>query len=213
MVLHMLPFSIEHFVYLAAALVPALTFHEWGHAFMATRFGDDTPRMMGRLTLNPLAHLDVLGTIAIFLIGFGWAKPVPVNPNRFRNDWGEFWVAAAGPGMNILLAIFFACLLNFQVGSLAGPYASVATSIFQVSLFLNLALAFFNLLPIGPLDGRYMLEKFLPRMMAEDFRAWNLQYGGIVLLGVIIADGLLRLGILATLIRYPSQLVASLLLV
>src|SRR5687767_4953804 len=103
---HEIPFYI-------AALIPALTFHEWSHAITADKFGDTTARQQGRLTLNPLAHLDPLGAIAILLIGFGWAKPVPIDGSRLRGSWGEFFVAAAGPTMNFLLATIFALLIHF----------------------------------------------------------------------------------------------------
>src|SRR3954471_15791743 len=99
---------ITRLPYLIAALIPALTFHEFGHAYCAHLFGDDTAKQSGRLSLNPLAHLDPLGTIAIFLIGFGWGKPVPIEPSRLKTTWGAFFVAFSGPLMNFALALVFA---------------------------------------------------------------------------------------------------------
>lgn len=181
---------------------------------MATRFGDNTPRYMGRLSLNPLAHLDVLGTLAILLTGFiGWAKPVPINPGHFRSSWGEFWVASAGPLMNILLAVFAALLLHLGVHLAFGfENIHIFSKFLQIFMFMNLGLTFFNLIPIGPLDGSHILQRLLPLRAAMKFRDFNMRYGGTVLFAVIILDGAFGAGILSPLIRSAVMFSADLLL-
>jgi Zn-dependent protease len=204
---------LERMPYLLGALIPALTFHEWGHGYMAHRFGDDTAKNAGRLSLNPFVHLDPIGTIAIFLIGFGWARPVPVNPRLYRNHWGNFWVPFAGPLMNIILAFAFAMLLNFKGYLIAGPEsAQMLINFFQISLFLNLALCFFNLIPIGPLDGSYILTHFLPYGTSFKFTQWNARHGSMFLFGAIILDSFTNIGIIRLVIFTPVQIAAKLLL-
>lgn len=207
------PDFFQRLPYLIAALIPALTFHEWAHAFVAYKFGDHTAKHQGRLTLNPLAHLDPIGTLVIAFIGFGWAKPVPINPSNFRSTWGAFWVASAGPAMNMLLAIFFAILLNLHADFWFGiSNAAVLRGVFQASLFLNLALCFFNLIPIGPLDGSHILTRLLPLRHSFQFSQWNMQYGGMFLLAMILIDQLTPIKLLQFFIVIPTHFVASLLL-
>lgn len=205
---------IQKLPYLLAALIPALTFHEWGHALMANRFGDHTPKMSGRLTLNPLAHLDPLGTLAIILTGFiGWAKPVPINASNFKSSWGEFWVSLAGPMMNIALAIVAAILLRLGVFMWFGEgNVHVLLKFLQIFLFMNLGLAFFNLIPLGPLDGSHVLARLLPLRAGIAFREFNFRYGGMLLFGIILMDGLLGAGILSPIIRTAVGFTAQLLL-
>jgi Zn-dependent protease len=180
---------------------------------MASRFGDDTPRRLGRLTLNPLAHLDPFGTIAIILIGFGWAKPVPIDARNFKNKWAEFWVASAGPMMNVALAIFFATLLNFGVPEyVGGKNGEILANVCGISLFLNLALCFFNLIPIGPLDGSHIVARLLPLRQSLGFTQWNAQYGSSVLFGLIIFGMLTHIQILSYIVMVPVGFVADLLL-
>ncbi|WP_117237174.1 site-2 protease family protein [Thermus sediminis] len=156
------------------ALLLSLSLHEWGHAYAAWRFGDGTARRLGRLTVNPLKHLDPLGTVLLLLVGFGWAKPVPVNPGAFRSyRLGLFVVSIAGIVINLLLAVLFALLvrglfaldpsgvaLAFQ-GDGRSPIGVLALAFFFASS-INLVLAIFNLLPIPPLDGSKILQSFLP---------------------------------------------------
>ncbi|MDQ7792917.1 MAG: site-2 protease family protein [bacterium] len=151
------------------ALLLALTFHEFAHAWMANRLGDPTPRRMGRLTLEPWAHLDPIGTLLIVFYGFGWAKPVPTNPYFYRVDprRGLLWTALAGPVANLLLAFLFALLIVFGLrwGLLAGvPYLP---RLIMVTFQLNVVLAVFNLIPIPPLDGSKVLAGLLPGRQAH----------------------------------------------
>lgn len=149
-------------------LIMSLTVHEWAHAWAALRLGDDTALRLGRVTLNPLAHLDPVGTVALPLLGapIGWAKPVPFNPIRFRREVpmerGRLLVAAAGPISNILFgAAAFAGLVLLQ--HLPGGEAPMVRSLLVSLLYINLALAFFNLLPLPPLDGSHVMEVLCPR--------------------------------------------------
>jgi len=199
--------------YLVAALLPALTFHEWGHAYMAKFFGDDTAQRAGRLTLNPMAHLDMMGTLAIFLIGFGWAKPVPINPTRMKGRWAEFWVASAGPLMNLALALLFSLLFHLHAYVWFGAAnAEIVIQVIQISLFLNLALCFFNLIPIGPLDGRTIFAKLLPLRQSMSFELWNARYGSMLLLAIIVSEFILPIGILRFLVGTPTMFLAKLLM-
>jgi len=159
----------------AVSLIIALTVHEWAHARVADHFGDPTPRMEGRVTLNPLAHLEPLGVLFFILAGFGWGKPVMINPNNFSSRLHELWVALAGPASNIVLA--FLGLLLLQVI----PEANQAALIIWVSI--NISLAAFNLIPIPPLDGSYVVAHFWPEYRSPRF----LMYGSIALLLLVAA--------------------------
>lgn len=155
------------FIYLAITLVVALTVHEFSHAWTAFQLGDDTAKRMGRLTLNPLKHLDPLGTIIMLAVGFGWAKPVPFDPYAVtrRTPAGIMMVAAAGPLSNLILAIVAS--VPFQTGLFDNVVAGEG-ALFYLASFLfifiriNLVLLFFNLIPVSPLDGEKVLTYFLP---------------------------------------------------
>lgn len=155
------------FVYLAITLVVALTVHEFAHAWTAFQLGDDTARLAGRLTLNPLKHLDPLGTIIMLAVGFGWAKPVPFDPYAVtrRSPAGIMMVAAAGPLSNLLLAIVAS--IPFQTGLFDTVVAGEGMLFYMASFLftfirINLVLLFFNLIPVAPLDGEKVLTYFLP---------------------------------------------------
>lgn len=154
-------------------LIIAFTVHEFAHAWTATRFGDNTPRLNGRLTLNPLVHLDPLGSLMLLLAGFGWAKPVPVNPYILgrRSSSALMWVSLAGPLSNLLLAALAA--IPFRLGWI--PYLWGSTNPWLPSpgqflvgfILINLILCLFNLIPIAPLDGDKILEYFAPPSIAR----------------------------------------------
>ena len=148
----------------APAILFSLTVHEYFHAWTALRFGDTTARDMGRLTLNPLAHLDFFGTIMMFLSGFrfGWAKPVPVNPWNLKNPRvADFWISAAGPLSNFGLGLIFGLLFRVIVATNMNlPEAAYMLLFFLITI--NVSLAFFNLLPLFPLDGSHILRNLLP---------------------------------------------------
>lgn len=176
------------FFLIVIALVISLSFHEFGHAFTAKLYGDDTAERMGRLTLNPLAHIDPIGLLMVMTVGFGYAKPVPTNPNNFTSRYADLWVSAAGPGMNLLLAIVVinGWSLGIQMGfgdflTQPGPKFFIST----MAVF-NIVLMMFNLIPLGQLDGHYILPYFLSRNGAMAYRQFNAQYGHYIFLGLIM---------------------------
>jgi len=175
------------FCVIMAAIVISLSFHEYGHAWVAKRFGDDTAERAGRLTLNPLVHIDPVGLLMVALAGFGYARPVPTDPRRFTSRYADLLVAAAGPGMNLLLAVLSinVYLLTLKAGLIGS--ADLGPRLFFVYLAqINLLLMVFNLLPIGALDGHYILPYFLPRRLSQAYRYYNGRYGNFVLLGLIM---------------------------
>lgn len=175
------------FVSILAAIVISLTFHEYGHAVTAKLYGDDTAQRAGRLTLNPIAHIDPMGLLMVALIGFGYAKPVPTNPNNFKSFWADMFVSAAGPGMNLLIAVV--SINFFALGVVNGwsiTQGENARSFFVFLASINLILMLFNLIPIGALDGHYILPYFLPKKLADTYRYWNQRYGNMFLLGLIM---------------------------
>lgn len=143
------------------AIVIALTIHEFAHAFVAHQYGDDTAKHLGRLTFNPLAHIDIFGALTFLVIGFGWGKPVPVNPLNFDDTRkGQLMTALAGPVSNLILAIISVISLKVLLPIL--PVNNLAIIFFQLSFIINIALMVFNLIPIPPLDGSQILVNALP---------------------------------------------------
>lgn len=156
--LELLQSNILVFFVVIVGLLLALSFHEAAHAYVAHFLGDNTAKLEGRLTLNPFAHLDLLGTLALIFFKFGWGKPVPINPNNFRKPaLGNFMVALAGPLTNILLAVILAGIARLI------PQTNIVFAILKAIVFINILLAFFNLLPIPPLDGSKVLGLIMPR--------------------------------------------------
>ncbi len=174
------------FVLILFSLILSLTFHEYGHGFVARLFGDNTARDQGRLTLNPLPHIDPMGLLMVILIGFGYARPVPTDPRNFRSRWGVLFVAAAGPFMNLLLAFFFINIYALGVLQDWPLFQGQAAMLFFGFLAnINLLLMIFNLIPIGPLDGHYILPYFLPARLARLYNFYNDRYGHWLLLGIV----------------------------
>ncbi len=174
------------FVLILFALILSLTFHEFGHGIVAKYYGDRTAEQQGRLTLNPFAHIDPMGLLMVILIGFGYAKPVPTDPRNYRSRWAELFVAAAGPMMNFLVA--FVAINLYSIGLHLGwtLFQSPAANNFFIFLAsINLLLMVFNLIPIGPLDGHYILPYFLPTKYRQMYQYYNTRYGGWFLLGII----------------------------
>lgn len=179
--------QVTLFLLIVIALVISLSCHEWGHAFAAKMFGDDTAQRAGRLTLNPIAHIDPMGLLMVVLVGFGYAKPVPTNPRNFTSRWADLVVSAAGPGMNLVVAFIAINLyfigLRMGIDFLAGPGAR-AFFIYLTSI--NLVLMIFNLIPLGALDGHYILPYFLNRRTADVYVQFNARYGNTALMGLMM---------------------------
>ena len=183
-------FDPAFLLYLGIALVVAATVHEFAHAYVADRLGDPTPRSQGRLTLNPLAHLDPLGTVLILLAGFGWAKPVQINPANFR-DWrrDSIIVAAAGPLANVTL--LFVLGVPYKLGLLEGGPLGVSSvsRLLLVMIQINAMLAVFNLIPVPPLDGSKILMGLLPPAQAVSYARLQ-PYGVLILLLLVMTRSL-----------------------
>lgn len=175
------------FVLIIITLIISLTFHEYGHAASAKLLGDDTAQRMGRLNINPIAHIDPIGLLMVVLIGFGYAKPVPTNPNNYTSKWGIPLVAAAGPAMNLLLAFIVINVYTIGVNSGNAWFTQDGPQTFFIFLAsINLLLMLFNLIPLGPLDGHYILGFFLPPKLSHTYLEYNRRYGHFLFLGLIL---------------------------
>lgn len=169
------------FLIWAFGLTLALTIHEYAHAAAADRLGDPTPRAMGRLTLNPRAHLDPLGTILILFVGFGWGRPVEFDPYNLRSPRRDSaLIALAGPLSNLLLALVLSIFLK-----LAGPFSLIGV-LFPLLITMNISLAIFNLVPVFPLDGEKILKGFLPTELAVEYDNLMRQYGTLILIMLLL---------------------------
>ena len=162
-----------------SGLIVAVTIHEFSHALIADRLGDPTPRINGRLTLNPLAHLDPIGTLMLFLTRFGWGKPVPIDTYNLENPRRDAaLISLAGPASNLILAIILSVFLKIISASSVLPiFYSIITPIIMFHITINISLAIFNLLPIPPLDGSKILLGFLPSNIAFELTDFLEQYG------------------------------------
>lgn len=152
------------------AVIVAMTFHEFAHAFAADRLGDETPRNQGRVTLNPLKHIEPIGFVMLLFAGFGWGRPVQINPTRFKRNIsmskGEAIVSFAGPLMNLILAVIFTFILGLVfkfdlLANVSSTYSSIIIILLYQMIFMNIGLGVFNLIPLPPLDGSKVLRHFL----------------------------------------------------
>lgn len=202
---------------LAIYFVPflfSLCFHEYAHGWVAKLRGDNTAQMMGRLTMNPIAHMDMVGTLMLPVLAilfnspifFGWAKPVPVNSRNLKNPRTDmFWVALAGPMSNILLAIVAAVVLALAASQLrTTEYFTTIVSLLRLFVGMNLFLAFFNLIPLNPLDGGKVIARFLPASVNYKLEQ-NEQMTSIILMILILFGGL-------SFLAYPVQWISDFLI-
>ncbi len=176
------------------AVLIALTFHEFAHAYVANLNGDPTAKNLGRMTLNPIAHLDIIGSLCMLIFGFGWAKPVPVNPRNYRDyRKGELTVSLAGVTMNLILAILgaFVAVTTYSIATRNGVYTiSPAMEklclVFYYFSFMNCGLMLFNLIPIYPLDGYHVFELLLGKYVSANFFSFMHRNGQWILIGLIV---------------------------
>jgi Zn-dependent protease len=189
--------SVEVVLPVFILLVASLSFHEAAHAWAANRLGDPTARMLGRLTLNPLAHIDWIGTVLFPLVAMlsnlpliGWAKPVPVDPRNLKAPRRDFaLVALAGPVSNLVLAVGAGLLLELQGGLVPDSGVTTVTQVLYMAVFINLLLAVFNMLPVPPLDGGNVLAGVVPEPVAQMIDRLR-PFGIFILYGLVLTGGL-----------------------
>lgn len=177
-------FDLQGMLLTLPALLVGLTFHEFAHGYVAYRLGDPTAKNMGRLTLNPIRHLDPMGALFLLVFHFGWAKPVPVNPMNFNGDRqkGMLWVSLAGPATNLLIAIATAAIWK-----LTEPRGFIAVGTLFYLFSINIILAVFNIIPVPPLDGSKILAGILPRKYMHII--FNLEKYGFIILILLMFTG------------------------
>lgn len=196
------PEHIRWIVTYVLLLIASVAFHEFGHAYVAHRLGDDTPSRQGRVTLNPLAHADPIGTLALPLVsalfsaaaggvggGFGWGKPVQTNPvrytRRFSMATGQVLVAIAGPLMNVLLALIFGIAHMILMKQQVILPSSELNRVFLIAVVMNFTLFFFNLIPVPPLDGGWVARRFVPSRHAKAYESFA-TYGPFVIMAIVV---------------------------
>lgn len=198
-------FDISTWIIKIPVLLFAITVHEYAHGRSALFFGDPTAKMQGRLTLNPLPHIDPFGALCLFLFNFGWAKPVPVDPRYFSNPRRDIvFMSLAGPAANLLVA---------ALAGMALRLFPLQSEVYQLTLFflliMNIGLGLFNLIPLPPLDGSHILENMLPLRAAIRYREIG-RYGPFILIGIIMLDNFANTGILSRVLIGPMRFLAGL---
>ncbi|MGM9985893.1 MAG: site-2 protease family protein [Bacillaceae bacterium] len=188
---NLLAFPLAQLPFVLMTIIVAFSIHEFSHAFVAYKFGDPTAKNQGRLTLSPLVHLDFVGTLLLLFLGFGWAKPVPVNRYYFKHPrFASILVTLAGPMSNLVIAFLALIMRNILIVSHFSAYVPTAFSeamftFFSIFISLNVVLAVFNMLPIPPLDGYRILEEVLPKKLRIKLNQYEV-YGSILFLILVI---------------------------
>ncbi|RLB19194.1 MAG: site-2 protease family protein [Deltaproteobacteria bacterium] len=193
-----MPVNITEWIVRIPVLLFAITIHEYGHGKAALSLGDPTAKDQGRLTLNPLSHLDPLGAICLFLFNFGWAKPVPVDPRYFQNPRRDIvLMSMSGPVANLAAAFVAGIFVRYFLL----PF-EVYQKVLVYLVLMNVGLGLFNLIPIPPLDGSHILENILPNSIASVYRRFR-RYGAFFLIAVVLLDNFAHTGILNRILIYP----------
>lgn len=199
------------FVAWIGAILVALSTHEFAHAYASHRLGDNTAKDMGRLTLNPFAHIDWLGMMMLVLIGFGWGKPVQFNPYNLKyKKWGASIVALAGPFANLINIAVFGTVLKFLGAYTALPANNMLVQFIHLLIIINAILMVFNLIPIPPLDGSKLLFAVLDKPKYDEIKMRLATQGPLILIGLIILDNVFRAGIFSTIFTGVISLVYKL---
>ncbi|MDK2903010.1 MAG: hypothetical protein PWQ93_929 [Clostridiales bacterium] len=182
-------FDLMTFLYQLLALLIAFSFHEFAHALVADRLGDPTPRQQGRLTLDPMAHIDVIGFLLLLFAGFGWAKPVEIDPRNFKNrKWGDILVSIAGPLTNLMIALIAYIVLAFLSMSASFDNQIIANILWAI-VGLNIGLAVFNILPIPPLDGYHVFKSLFFKYNVKFF--WEFERYSFIVLIILVVTGII----------------------
>lgn len=190
-------FDLKGLLYIIPAVLFAISMHEFAHGYVSYKLGDPTPKVSGRISLNPMKHLDPFGTLTLIFLGFGWAKPVMVNPNYYKNKkLGMLLVAIAGPVMNFIIAFLSALIIGVvtKLGVVNEFTATITQFFFYMSL-INIGLGVFNLIPIPPLDGSKILGAILPERTYFKYMQYE-RYGFIILM-VLLVSGILFIPLVA----------------
>ncbi len=196
--------DISNLIISIPTILYALTIHEYFHGWTANKFGDPTARLQGRLTLNPLAHIDILGALCFVFAHFGWGKPVPINPNNFRNPRRDNMIVSfAGPASNFVSALLFGLIFQvLRTVSLPMNVSALFYNLLISGIIMNLSLAFFNMIPLFPLDGSHILEGLLPYPMAMRYKEIE-RYSPFILLGLIVMGNFTGVSILSMVLGPP----------
>jgi Zn-dependent protease len=201
---------MENIVFLVPIILISLTIHEYSHGMMAHLLGDDTAKSQGRLTLNPLKHLDPMGVVFFLIMHFGWAKPVPVDPRNLKDPHRDMlFIAAAGPASNLTLALILGFILGL-IGSSWGsleqmtPMQQYVIGFLWWGIYCNVGLVVLNMLPVFPLDGSSVLKGLVPRRVALKLDGLD-KFGALALLGAVLLDNFAGTRILGTILGLPIQ--------
>lgn len=197
--------NLSNLIITIPTILYALTIHEYFHGWTANRLGDPTARLQGRLTLNPLAHIDIAGALCFIFAHFGWGKPVPVNPYNFKNPKRDNMIVSfAGPASNFISAFLFGILFQILRNAHFIPLnlSSLLFNLLLSGIIMNLSLAFFNMVPLFPLDGSHILEGLLPYPMAMKYKEIE-RYSPFILLGLIVMGNFAGFSLLSNLLGPP----------